>query len=268
MSDAAIYASPRQVHSLEDCFYYHSMEIPGQGVMSGLWDLRAGVDDYLGQISLAGKRVLEIGPASGFLTVEMEKRGADIVAVEIMDDPGWDFVPFPPAVMDAVYGPRREVMRRLKNSFWFTHAAYRLKAKLYYGDAYNLPDQLGHFDVAVMGSVLLHCRCPVGIVEQCARKANTIVITDLLTPELEGQPVCRLIPTRENREWGTWWHFSTTFFLQFFGVLGFTETKVTTHAQWYETEKASVPLFTIVASKPPAQSLCENGVRPLGTQGV
>jgi len=250
MSDAAIYAAPRQVLSLEDCHYYHVMEIPGYGVTSGYWDLRPAVDDYLGHYPLAGKRVLEIGPASGFLTVEMEKRGADVVAVEIPDDPGWDFVPFPPSVMDPVYGPRREVMRGVKNSFWFTHAAYRSKAKLYYGDAYNLPDALGRFDVALLGSVLLHCRCPLGIVEQCARRADALIITDVRSPELEGQPVCRLVPTAENRDWGTWWHFSTDFFLQFLGVLGFTRTKVTTHTQWDESEKEAVPFFTIVASRP------------------
>jgi SAM-dependent methyltransferase len=250
MSDTATYASPRQVPSLEDCHYYHTMNIPGYGVTSGYWDLRPAVDDYLGHYPLAGKRVLEIGPASGFLTVEMEKRGADVVAVEVTDDAGWDFVPFPPSVMGAVYGPRREVMRGVKNSFWFTHAAYRSKAKLFYGDAYNLPDALGRFDVAILGCVLLHCRCPLGIVEQCARRADALIITDLHSPELEGQPVCRLVPTPQNREWGTWWQFSTDLFLQFLGVLGFSDSKVTTHAQWYQTEKVSVPHFTIVASRP------------------
>jgi O-methyltransferase len=253
MSDATIYASPRQVPSLDQCYYYHVMEIPGDGVTQGEWDLRGGVDDYLGHFPLAGKRVLEVGPASGFLTVEMEKRGADVVAVEIPDDPGWDFVPYPPAVMDAVYGWRREHMRRLKNSFWFTHAAYRSKAKLYHGDAYNLPDALGRFDVALLAAVLLHCRCPVGIIEQCARKADTLLITEFFNPDLEGQPVCYLVPTRDNREWATWWHFSTTFFLQFLEVLGFTETQVTTHTQRYLSTGSSSSLFTIVASRPRAR---------------
>ena len=53
------------------------MEIPGHGLVTGQWDLRGGVDDYLGKVAFAGQRVLEIGPASGFLTFEMEKRGAE-----------------------------------------------------------------------------------------------------------------------------------------------------------------------------------------------
>ena len=61
---------------------------PGGGKIIGLWDLRQTVDDYLGRIDFAGKRVLEIGPASGFLTIEMERRGADVVAVELPEGIG------------------------------------------------------------------------------------------------------------------------------------------------------------------------------------
>ena len=60
----------------------------GVGKIIGLWDLRQTVDDYLGRIDFAGKRVLEIGPASGFLTIEMERRGADVVAVELPEGIG------------------------------------------------------------------------------------------------------------------------------------------------------------------------------------
>ena len=118
------------------------------------------------------KRVLEIGPASGFLTFEMEKRGADVISVEVTDEHGWDFVPYPAARLEEVFGPRRIVMQQLKNSYWFSHAALQSKAKVYYGDAYNLPAALGEFDIAVMGAVLLHCRDPLRIVEQCGKRAK------------------------------------------------------------------------------------------------
>ena len=79
--------------------------------MNGDWDLRRGVDDYLGKVVFAGKRVLEIGPASGFLTFEMEKRGADVISVEVTDEHGWDFVPYPDARLQEVFGPHRIVMQ-------------------------------------------------------------------------------------------------------------------------------------------------------------
>ena len=170
MTDEKIFATPRKVEDVADCYFYHTMELPGRGVIEGRdWDLRGRVDEYLGNVDFAGQRVLEIGPASGFLTFEMEKRGADVISVEVTDEHGWDFVPYPDARLEEVFGPRRIVMQQLKNSYWFSHAALQSKAKVYYGDAYNLPAALGEFDIAVMGSVLLHCRDPLRIVEQCGK---------------------------------------------------------------------------------------------------
>jgi SAM-dependent methyltransferase len=248
MSRQSLFVTPRKVPSIKDCHFYHVMELPGYPPTQGEWDLRSGVGEYLGGVSLQGQRVLEIGPASGFLTFEMEKRGAEVVCVEVLDEPGWDFVPYPPAKMEGVFEPRREIMRRLRNSFWFSHAAYRSNAQVYYGSAYQLPETLGSFDVALMGSVLLHCHSPLQIVEQCARKARSLVIADMYYPELEGKAICRLAPTPHEMNWDTWWHFSTDVLVQFLGVLGFPSPTVTTHVQQHRGNRYT--LFTIVATRP------------------
>jgi SAM-dependent methyltransferase len=251
------FAEPRIVQ-FDDCLFYHVMEIPGIGVTRGHWDLRSQLDDFLGRLSFAGKRVLEIGPASGFLSFEMERRGASVVAVEITDDPGWDFVPFPDTVLAPIYAPRREGMRRMKNGFWFAHASLASKVQMHYGDACNLPDDLGQFDIAIMANVLLHCQNPTKIIEQCAKRAKIILIVEPLSPDLEGKPVCRLVPTAENREWGTWWNFSTDFFVQYLSVLGFSQFDQLHHTQIYRPNAYTseeglhhqpLPLFSIVASK-------------------
>jgi len=74
-----IFVEPRAVE-LDDCHFYHVMDLPGIGQVGVAWDLRNGVDQYLGGVDLAGKRVLEVGPANGCLTIEMEQRGTDVVA--------------------------------------------------------------------------------------------------------------------------------------------------------------------------------------------
>jgi O-methyltransferase len=190
---------------------------------------------------------LEIGPASGFLTFEMEKRGANVVSVEVTDEHGWDFVPYPVARLEEVFGPRRIVMQQLKNSYWFSHAALQSKAKVYYGDAYNLPAALGEFDIAVMAAVLLHCRDPLRIVEQCAKRAMRLIIVDKFYSELEGLPACRLAPTPQNFLWHTWWHFSTQLFAQFLAVMGFTTSHPETHQQFHRGRGHM--LFTIVGRR-------------------
>jgi SAM-dependent methyltransferase len=248
VTDGNIFATPVKVGDLSDCYFYHSMEIPGYGVIEGRdWDLRAGVDDYLGKVDFAGQRVLEIGPASGFLTFEMEKRGAEVVSVEVTAEHGWDFVPYPAARLQEILGPRRVVMQQLKNSYWFAHAAHRSKAQVYYGDVYNLPNALGQFDIAVMGAVLLHCRDPLRIIEQCAKRARLLIITDMFYPELEGAPISRLAPNPQNFLWHTWWHFSTQYFTQFLAVMGFNSSDVSRHQQPHRGKPYT--LFTVVGQR-------------------
>src|SRR5438094_5591920 len=95
VSDEKIFAAPLKVDNVADCYFYHTMELPGYGVIEGRdWDLRDGVDEYLGKVDFAGQRVLEIGRASGFLTFEMEKRGADVVSVAVTAQHGWDSAPY------------------------------------------------------------------------------------------------------------------------------------------------------------------------------
>jgi SAM-dependent methyltransferase len=243
-----IFAAPRSDVRFEDCLFYHTVDIPGRGVVHGQWDLRKSVDEYLGRFPFAGKRVLEIGPASGFLTMEMEKRGADVVALEVLDEPGWDFVPYDDPRMAGIFKPRAEHMRRIKDSFWFLHAAHHSKAKIYYGDSCNLPDALGHFDVAVMASVLLHCERPARIIAECAKRSDAIIITEIYRKDLEPFGVCRFVPDRANFAWDTWWDFSTTFFVQLSDVLGFHRAAITHHTQTHES-LGPAPFFTIVAQR-------------------
>ena len=69
MNDEQIFATSRKVEDVADCYFYHTMELPSRGVIEGRdWDLLGRVDEYLGNVDFAGQRVLEIGPASGFLT--------------------------------------------------------------------------------------------------------------------------------------------------------------------------------------------------------
>lgn len=56
---------------------------PGTARSSVSGILRGHEADYLGHVNLAGKRVLEIGPASGHLTFWMEAQGAEVVGFDL-----------------------------------------------------------------------------------------------------------------------------------------------------------------------------------------
>ena len=69
--------------NVDECSFYHHMDLPGPKEVGRGWDLRKTVDDYLGNFDFRGKRALDVGTASGFLTFEIEKRGAEVVSFDM-----------------------------------------------------------------------------------------------------------------------------------------------------------------------------------------
>ena len=58
------------------------------------WDLRGRFDEYIGGVDVAGKSVLDIGTATGFLSFEAEKRGARVVSFDMEKGSQQTFLPF------------------------------------------------------------------------------------------------------------------------------------------------------------------------------
>src|SRR5947209_7407317 len=114
--DSGVFAPAREVTDLGQCVFYHTMEIPGYGLVNGAWDLRGSVGAYLGGVDLHGRRVLEMGTASGFLCFEMEKRGAEVVAYDLSEKQDWDLVPFAGREMPPPF--ERKAMIRRQNNGW------------------------------------------------------------------------------------------------------------------------------------------------------
>ena len=145
MAKEVSYVQPREIEELTDCSFYHFMDLPGVGTVGDHWDLRPTIDAYLGGFDFAGKRVLDVGAASGFLSFEMEKRGADVVSFDIPDGGRWNYIPFAQPGFDAPKLVRdlRWHVDRIKNAYWYAHRALGSRARAYYGDIYDIPAGLG-----------------------------------------------------------------------------------------------------------------------------
>jgi O-methyltransferase len=253
----SLYEPPRDIRSVSECNFYHTTDIPGTGVIEGQWDLREGIDDYLGGYDFTGKRVLEIGPATGFLTFHIEKTARELVTVELPMDRGfWNSVPYESLGLGRgkndgwtdVEKQFHEHIDRMRNGFWFCHEKFGSNARVYHGSAENLPEELGEFDVVLLASVLLHSRSPVAILESCARLVTeSVIITELFNNGLGDGPVCSLVPTVGNMAWDTWWSFTPRFFTQYLEVLGFSKHKVTFHTQL--ADHNPLDMFTVVSNR-------------------
>jgi SAM-dependent methyltransferase len=229
MGQTFSYATPLNIDRREDCFFYHTMHIPGVGDVGGEWDLRSSIEDYLGRFDFRGKRVLDVGAASGFLTFEMEKRGAEVVSFDMLDGSYGDVVPHTTVQkdLDNIRQDRLKANQRLKNAYWFAHRRLGSKARAYYGDIYDLPGALGTFDVAVFGMILSHLRDPLQALYSASRLVSgTIIVTNQMMETKE--PMGCLIPSRENGERRAWWGLSRACITQMLGVLGFDVKSSTT----------------------------------------
>jgi SAM-dependent methyltransferase len=228
---------PRFVDRLDDCFFYHAMELPGFGLVKAHWDLRGRFDDYVGDVKVAGKSVLDVGAATGFLSFEAEKRGATrVLSFDMSDAKQQKFLPFKdklyyrdPEQWAKKYGAEIE---QWKNAYWLSHRLLNSKAEVYYGDIYQLPEALGQFDIALVGSVLEHLNDQITALASIARltKETIVVVSPLLDTD---ERIARFeaLASNPNADF-TWWTYSLGIYREVFAMLGFSIAKVS-HSKYY-----------------------------------
>jgi tRNA (mo5U34)-methyltransferase len=148
----------QQAEQLSKHGIYHSLELADGTVIPGL----VGIDSLKMRIrafpipeDLRGKRVLDVGAASGWNSFEMERRGADVVAVDCVE-----FEEF-------------HMARKLLGS----NVDYRIL------DVDELtPASIGRFDYVLFFGVLYHLRHPLlGLERICALTTEAAFVESFVT---------------------------------------------------------------------------------------
>ena len=250
---------PAELPALSDCSFYHTMDLPGYGLVEGEWDLRRTADVYLGHVNFAGKRVLDVGTTDGFLCFHAEQQGAqDVVGLDLSPTHNWDAVPFvDEGVLQELLQFQRGIVR-LNNAFWFAHHFMCSKANLIYSDVYSIPGSAGEFDIAIFGAILLHLRDPfLALQRVLSLVKETVVVVDLLWPRklllylasgLLRWPIVEFLPnpvTKQPRE--TWWAIPPSTVKRWLAVLGFEAQRTLYHRQRHRQRWHW--LYTVVAHR-------------------
>lgn len=152
-------------------FWYHTIEFAPGLTTPGLIDLRASAPKVLPE-DLHGKRAIDIATFDGFWAFEMERRRADVTA---MDIPSVEEIEFPPLRRDRVLAQSIESGLQLGAGFRLAAGALGSRVDRVECNVYDLHPSVvgGQMDFAFCGALLTHVRDPVRALER---------IRDVLVP--------------------------------------------------------------------------------------
>ena len=196
--------------------WYHTIELAPGVVSGGMFDHRPHVDRYGLPASLEGKRALDVGTFEGFWAFELERRGAEVTALDV---PRIQQLDWPPRQRPAEDGPRGERFREVAEA---KGSSVRwVGMNVYDAD----PEALGGtFDLVFCGTVLIHLRDPALALERMAGLCRgDLVFADEYSRKLEW--------TRLHvAEWKsgthmTWWRPTTKTWMSMIRVAGFEDVR-------------------------------------------
>ena len=144
--------------------WWHSFELPDGTIINGVCDL-PGLRNRLAQFpipdDLTGKRALDVGAWDGWFSFELERRGAEVVAVDSWDNPRF-----------------REI-----------HALTGSRVDYRQMDVYDLtPERIGRFDIVLFMGVLYHLKHPLLALERICSVTTELAAVDSFVLKEEHRP--------------------------------------------------------------------------------
>jgi tRNA (mo5U34)-methyltransferase len=174
--------------------WYHTLELAPGHVTKGMFDLRPYVEHYGLPGRMDGMRALDVGTWDGFWAFEMERRGAEVVALDIDDERYLDWPPRrrPTKFPEEPRGAGFQIAKQVYGS-----AVERVVCNIYEA----LPEDLGTFDLVLCGSVLVHLRDQLLALERIANLCRGTFISAEgydLASNFVPYPVSRYLADREK----------------------------------------------------------------------
>jgi SAM-dependent methyltransferase len=239
----------------EDCFWYTTMNVPGHGVVRGDWTID-DFDQYVGGINVAGKSVVDVGCASGYLSFEAERRGARVTSFDAASMAQLCQVPF----LENLYFRNRDLwdeqeesgpgLRRMKNSYWYMHQRLASSCHTAYGDLFRLYRSVDAHDIVIAGAILEHLNDQISAIASMARVAKEAIViafTSVLdTDEMIAKPI---LPLTNPKDDITWWVYSRGLYRRVLNNVGFDIAEIRSSCALHETTGELVNRETIIAKR-------------------
>lgn len=163
---------------------YHQLDL-GEGlVIQGDYDMTQYLQYYAIPEDLTGKRVLDVGTASGFFALECARRGGDVTAIDI-------------------YAAESALVAAIID-------ATGLDVKYVQKSIYDLTPDFGQFDLVICGSLLLHLPDQFGAVQRLRSVCSgRLVLSNACTEDSETnpEPICKFLGAPGNDAEAAYWHY-------------------------------------------------------------
>jgi tRNA (mo5U34)-methyltransferase len=197
--------------------WYHTQELAPGLVTPGMFDLRPFVDRYGIPDDLTGQRVLDVGTFEGFWAFELERRGAEVTAIDVDSIQHLDWPPRLRPDEDARRGEGFELARDALDS-----SVERIGLSVYEAT----PERLGGlFDLVFCGSVLIHLRDPMLALERLASLCRgRLILAEEYSRRLALAPFAAA-EFRGATPWSTWWRPSVRAWLTMVETAGFEDAR-------------------------------------------
>jgi tRNA (mo5U34)-methyltransferase len=223
--------------------WYHTQELAPDLVTPGMFDLRPYVGRYGIPDDLAGRRCLDVGTFEGFWAFELERRGAEVVALDVdrIHELDW-----PPRLRPARDGERGEGFRLARDALG--SSVRRVGMSVYEAT----PEALGgRFDLVFCGSVLIHLRDPMLALERMASLCTgRLVLAEEYSRKLSLVPL-HAAEFRADGPWSVWWIPAARTWLRMVATAGFDDVRA--HGRFrmrFRDRRGAVPHVVIHARAP------------------
>jgi len=224
VADPKTATDPDLRRQVEERRWYHTLDLAPGVTTPGFFDHRPVIASYELPERLHGMRALDVGTFDGFWAFEMERRGAQVTALDV-DAP--EDLDWPPRLRDS--GPRGEEANAdllSQGGFQVAHRALGSAVVRETVSVYDAtPERFGTFDLVFCGSVLVHLRDPALALERMAALCHgRFVLAEHYSRRLDWLPWPVAEFTGEG-EWLTWWRPSSRAWCAMARCAGFDEVR-------------------------------------------
>jgi SAM-dependent methyltransferase len=169
--------------------FYHSFQFTNGCEVRGDWDVAKSIEQYQFPHDLIDKRVLDVGPGSGFFSFYFESLGAKVTAIESHGYGDFDvygqftYTGNESRPADRVHDGKSIWYGPVSGGFWKIFEAIDSMVEWRNGKIYDVCPALtgAPFDLVFVGSLLLHLRDPIGALRAVRSVCGDLLVTTIPT---------------------------------------------------------------------------------------